>query len=162
MSQPETIREQGNSARGADVISFLKAQHEQIKKMFGTVLNAKGPAKAAFFIELKGMMTAHEAGEEAIVHPVAAKTLARGDVIVRDRLHEENKAKRALATIDHLDVDTTDFDDKLRALQADVLAHAEAEEREEFDKLAAELDPTELQRMRSDLESIENSKLRQA
>ncbi len=161
MSQPESIRQQPTRSSRSDLVSVLKAQHEQIKKMFGNVLNAKGAAKASYFIELKDLMSAHEAGEEAVVHPLASKTLVNGEVIVRERLHEESKAKRALAAIDHMDVDTPEFDDKLRALQADVLAHAEVEEREELDKLAAQVDPTELQRLLTDLESVEKSKLRQ-
>jgi hemerythrin superfamily protein len=161
MSQQESIREPSMKSNRSDMVSFLKGQHEQIKKLFGSVLNAKGAARAAFFVELKELMSVHEAGEEAIVHPVAAKILVNGEVVVRERLHEENKAKRAIAAIDHMDVDKPEFDDKLRALQADVIAHAEAEEREEFEKLAAQVDPTQLQRMLTDLQSVEKSKLQQ-
>jgi hemerythrin superfamily protein len=70
-------------------------------------------------------------------------------------LQEEHKAKKALAAIEKLDVSSAQFETELRALQADVLAHAEAEEKQEFERLGDKLDGTRLERMRSAVEMAE-------
>jgi hypothetical protein len=58
--------------------------------------------------------------------------------------------------MEKVDVNSPEFETKLRALAADVVAHAEREEREEFDRLAATLDATRLERMRRAAEFAES------
>jgi hemerythrin superfamily protein len=132
-----------------DVVSFLKAQHEQIKVMFGNVIANTGTEREQAFFELRRLLAVHETAEEEIVHPRAKRELEHGEAVVKDRLHEEHEAKEALAELEKLDVDSTEFETKLRRLQVDVVAHAEAEEHEEFDKLSEELDDAQLERMRN-------------
>lgn len=138
-----------------DVIGFLKNQHEQIKALFESVLAASGSERATGFAKLKNLMAAHEAAEETVVHPAAERTLSGGHAEVAARLKEEAKAKEALSTLATLDVNSTDFESKLRTLQKAVLSHAESEEKEEFDRLATQLGDKELKDMRKAVEVVE-------
>lgn len=140
---------------GSDVVSFLKAQHEQVKSMFTSVLSAHGELRTKAFNELRRTLAVHEAAEEEIVHPAARRAIPNGDSVVEARLQEENKAKHALVELEKLDCDSDEFEAKLETLQKDVIDHAEAEEREEFSKLATKIDEERLLRMRKAAEFAE-------
>jgi hemerythrin superfamily protein len=139
---------------GEDVVHFLKAQHERIKSLFAEVLDSKGEDREELFVQLRRLLAVHETAEEEIVHPRARK-LADAEQVVAARLEEEHKAKETLRELEKLDVDSAEFDGMFRTLQQDVLAHAEAEEQEEFAALAEAFDPPELQRMRHAVEFAE-------
>jgi hemerythrin superfamily protein len=141
---------------GADVVTFLKSQHQQVKSMFVDVLTADGDQRSRAFYALRRMLAVHEAAEEEIIHPTARKSLVNGEEIVRLRLQEENEAKRALTDLEELDVDSETFESKLLMLQANVLAHAESEETQEFDALRAILEPKHMVSMRKAAEFIES------
>ncbi len=141
---------------GTDVVSFLKGQHEQVKALFEQVISSAGEERSKAFSSLRRMLAVHETAEEEIVHPAARRALPNGEAIVRQRLHEENQAKQELSEIEKLDVGSTEFDTKIRKLKAAVIAHAEAEEREEFNGLATALEPRRLERMRKAAEFAES------
>jgi hemerythrin superfamily protein len=138
---------QVDSAR--DVVSFLKAQHEQIKTLFQEVLDASGEQREEKFVALRRLLAVHETAEEEIVHPRARHELSEGSSIVDARLKEENEAKQVLADLEKMDMSSPEFQSTFTSLRDDVIAHAEAEETQEFDKLAAELDSEQLGRMRN-------------
>jgi hemerythrin superfamily protein len=140
---------------GIDVVSFLKEQHEEIKRLFGGVHQASGKEREEAFVSLRRLLAVHETAEEEIVHPAARRALPNGATIVEARLHEENEAKKVLAELEKLDVDSTEFANSLNLLERSVLVHARAEEAEEFDKLASVLDQTQLERMRRAAEFAE-------
>ncbi|HEY1957275.1 MAG TPA: hemerythrin domain-containing protein [Polyangiaceae bacterium] len=140
---------------GTDVVSFLKAQHEQVKLMFQGVLSAHGDLRTKAFNELRRTLAVHETAEEEIIHPAARRVIANGDALVAARLKEENEAKKALAALEKLDVDSDEFEQQFKGLQAAVIAHAESEEREEFSKLATTMDEKRLQQMRKAAEFAE-------
>ncbi|MGH7284529.1 MAG: hemerythrin domain-containing protein [Polyangiaceae bacterium] len=141
---------------GTDVVSFLKEQHVQVKGLFERVLSLRGDARTKAFIELRRTMAVHETAEEEIVHPVARRNLPNGQKIVEARLQEENEAKRVLSELERYGIDSPEFETKLRKLQAAVLAHAESEERTEFDRLANMLDQSKLERMRKAVKFAES------
>jgi hemerythrin superfamily protein len=138
-----------------DVVGFLKQQHEQIKSLFAQVLASSGSEREEAFVDLRRLLAVHETAEEEIVHPRAKHEIANGDAVVDARLKEEHEAKETLAELEKLDVDSPEFETKLRSLQADVIEHAEAEEHQEFDKLGAALDDEQLGRMRKAVELAE-------
>lgn len=131
-----------------DVVRFLTAQHEQIKALFARVTSSTGADRGQAFLELRRLLAVHETAEEEVVHPRARQEIANGESVIDARLHEEHAAKEALAELEKLDLDSAEFSTKLAALEADVLAHAEAEEQEEFSELQAQLDDAQLERMR--------------
>jgi hemerythrin superfamily protein len=134
-------------SNGIDVVSFLKEQHEQIKALFSEVRSTAGETRKEAFYALRRLLAVHETAEEEIVHPAARKSLPNGDAIVDIRLQEENKAKKQLAAMEDLELDSVEFEAQITMLQADVLAHAEAEERQEFEPLGNNLDPQRLAKM---------------
>jgi hypothetical protein len=134
-----------SSAR--DVVQFLTGQHEEIKSLFARTIDASGSERERLFVELRRLLAVHETAEEEVVHPRARRELDDGDEVVDARLEEENEAKQALAELESLDVDSAEFARALTALRDDVVEHAEAEEHQEFNRLAAELDVDQLERM---------------
>ncbi|MDP9036528.1 MAG: hemerythrin domain-containing protein [Myxococcota bacterium] len=132
---------------GKDVVSFLKRQHSQIKDGFAQVIATRGEERSKQFYSLRRLLAVHETAEEEIVHPAARRALPNGEAVVDARLREENAAKTLLAELEKLDVDSANFDARLLELQRDVLAHAQAEETLEFERLADVLDATRLERM---------------
>jgi len=131
-----------------DVVAFLKEQHQQIKAMFKEVRSTQGDARKEAFFALRRLLAVHETAEEEIIHPAARKALPSGDAVVDIRLQEEHKAKKQLAAIEELELDSLQFEAQITLLEADVIAHAEAEERQEFEPLGNSLDAQRLERMR--------------
>lgn len=141
----------------ADVVAFLKSQHEEIKGLLTQVSGAHGNERKQIFNDLRRLLAVHETAEEEIVHPRAKSELDDGDTVVSARLKEEREAKEVLAGLEKLDVDSAEFEQRFATFREDVIAHAEAEEREEFSKLAAELDERQLHRMRKAVELAEKT-----
>lgn len=141
---------------GTDVVSFLKEQHQQVKEGFERVLSSKGEARTKAFVALRRLMAVHETAEEEIVHPAAKRNLPNGESIVEARLKEENEAKKVLTELERLGIDSPEFATKFKTLQAAVLAHAESEEKEEFEKLGDILDQSKLEKMRKAVQFAES------
>lgn len=131
----------------ADVIDLLIGQHEQIKSLFEETLSSSGNERESKFHDLRRLLAVHETAEEEIVHPRAKRKVPHGDTVVEARLEEEHEAKKALAELEDLDIDSQEFVNKLTELRQAVIDHAQHEETEEFAKLSAELSSGELERM---------------
>jgi hemerythrin superfamily protein len=140
---------------GTDVVGFLKGQHEEVKQLFSDVKAARGEEKEKAFYALRRLLAVHETAEEEIVHPVARRVLPDGEAIISARLSEEKQAKIVLAELEKLEIDSGEFQQKLEGLERDVIAHAESEEREEFERLGSALDQSRLERMRTAAELAE-------
>ena len=139
-----------------DVVAFLKAQHNLIKDMFDDVLHATDPkAREKAFVDLRQLLAVHETAEEMVVHPRARREIDAGDEVVDARLHEEHEAKEQLSKLENMDISSQEFLDALTEFQAAVIAHAEREETEEFEKLQRELDADDLKRMASAVQAAE-------
>ncbi len=138
-----------------DAVDLLLSQHEQIKALFEEVSMARGDRKRELFDDLVRLLAAHETAEEEVVHPIARRNLDDGDDIVDDRLAEESSAKQALSDLYEMGVDAPDFDEALAELAEDVIAHADAEEAEEFLLLRDALEPEQLQRMATAIRAAE-------
>jgi len=141
----------------ADVVGFLKGQHEQIKALFEQVTATSGDDRREIFDHLRRLLAVHETAEEEVVHPRAKNSLDDGEDVVGARLHEEHEAKETLSRLEKLDVDSAEFETLFQEFQADVLQHAQAEETQEFSKLTAALDDDQLQRMRRAVELAEKT-----
>jgi hypothetical protein len=142
-------RTTGSTNNGSDVIGFLKSQHQQLRGMFDEVASTSGPERSKALRALRRMLAIHEAAEEQVIHPAARRGLPGGELLVENRLREEREAKRVLAELEQLEIDSPEFDRKLGELKTKILAHADAEEREEFDRLPSWLDARRLARMRA-------------
>jgi hemerythrin superfamily protein len=130
-----------------DGIELLTQQHTRIRQLFDETLGAVGPERADAFYRLRRLLAVHEAAEEQFIHPRARWVLHDGDPIANTRLSEEVAAKQSLVDLEQCDPDGAEFTEGLRRLRADVSAHAEAEEQEEFAKLGNALDDPQLRRL---------------
>lgn len=130
-----------------DVVSFLKGQHDEIKRLFAEVESSTGEQREKSFIELRRLLAVHETAEEQFVHPRARDAVPAGDAVVGARLEEENAAKKMLADLERIGVDDPDFPIQFAEFKGAILAHAEHEEHEEFPSLAAVVDPDESNRL---------------
>lgn len=148
---------EANLRTGADVVSFLKQQHEQVKALFQQVFDSSGDAREEAFVALRRLLAVHETAEEEVVHPRAKNAIPDGESIVGARLQEENEAKQVLSELEKLDVNSVEFETQLRQFQADVVRHAEAEEQQEFSRLEEALEPEQLERMRNAAKLAESS-----
>lgn len=70
---------------------------------------------------------------------------------------EENESKEQLAQLEKLDVDSAEFNQLFAGFQRAVLAHAEAEEQDEFPLLQEGADSEQLHRLERALEAAEKT-----
>lgn len=141
---------------GSDVVAVLKGQHAEIKALFNQVEDTEGDDREEAFYALRRLLAVHETAEEEIVHPVARRALPDGETIISARLREENEAKKVLAKLETLDLDSAEFDAQFALFRTSVVAHAESEETQEFERLADHLDQRGLERMRSAVKFAES------
>ncbi|MFG2000214.1 hemerythrin domain-containing protein [Spirillospora sp. NPDC048911] len=132
-----------STAMEQDVIDVLRQQHGEIRDLFDLVRTCAPGERREAFERLVRLLAVHETAEEEIVHPAARRTLPGGDGIVADRLEEERSAKELLSELDGMDTGDPQFMPKFDKLRTDVLTHARAEERYEFEKLQAEFSEAE-------------------
>jgi hemerythrin superfamily protein len=142
------------SKSAVSVVQLLKAQHQQIKSMFEAVNSADAKNKQERFDELRSFLSVHETAEELITHP-RARMAEGGSKIVDARLAEEHESKKMLSELDGFDVSDPSFAAKFTELRRAVLAHADAEEREEFPLLEQDADPKMLERMATAVRAAE-------
>jgi hemerythrin superfamily protein len=140
--------------RGKDAVDLLTAQHERIRTLFREFEGADGEAKQEKFEELRRLLAVHETAEELVTHP-NARLAEGGNDVVDARLEEETEAKKMLADLDGMKVDDAGFAPKFGALKAAVLAHAEAEESQEFPLLRQHNDQAMLDRMATAVRAAE-------
>ncbi|MFI0445294.1 hemerythrin domain-containing protein [Actinomadura sp. 6N118] len=124
-----------STAMEQDVIDLLRRQHGQIRDLFDLVSDCGAGERREAFERLVRLLAVHETAEEEIVHPAARRALPGGDGIVDDRLKEERSAKELLSELDGMDTGDPQFMAKLDRLRTEVLTHARAEERYEFEQL---------------------------
>jgi len=141
---------------GRDVVDYLTAQHQTIKRLFTETLDAPdATAQEKSFTELRALLAVHENAEEMIVHPRVRRKVDGGAAIVDERLAEEHDSKVALQELEKLEFGTAEFSKALIHLQQAVLTHAEKEETEEFTRIEDELDPKERAKLTVAVEAAE-------
>jgi hypothetical protein len=134
-----------NLVTSTDVVAFLTEQHEQLKTLMPTVLQRPGPERSSRFAQVRAVLAAHEALEQEAVHLRAEAEV--GQDVVQARLSEEAAAEKAIADLEGLDIDSDDFVTGYTKLCADVVAHAENEEHQEFNKLSGDFTQVQVARI---------------
>ncbi|CAN5751738.1 hemerythrin domain-containing protein [soil metagenome] len=136
-----------------DVIAFLEAQHEEVRRLFNQVKQAGPEERAELFQCLVRALAVHETAEEEVLHP-AARRLG-GDAIVEARIAEESKSKQALADLEKMGAADPRFDEALELFRLDVERHATNEESEEFPLVRSQTSEGELAAMGDQLRLAE-------
>lgn len=137
-----------------DVVELLLAQHEHIRSLFAEVESATGEARQEKFEELRRFLAVHETAEELVTHP-NARSAEGGHDVVEARLQEETESKKILADLDGKSVDEPGFDARFAELKSAVMAHADAEEQQEFPLLRAHNDQQKLDKMANAIRAAE-------
>ncbi|MBT2421862.1 hemerythrin domain-containing protein [Streptomyces sp. ISL-22] len=145
----------GIAASDADVVALLMRQHGDIRNLFDEVEKSNGDERRAAFRRLIRLLAMHETAEEEVVHPFTRRSVPDGEKVVADRLQEEREAKELLSHLDGMDPDDPKFLPELQALRLDVMAHARAEERYEFNHIRRQADKARLASMASALRAAE-------
>lgn len=137
------------------VVDLLKAQHDEIRRLFDEVERSTGTARAEAFDRLRHLLAVHETAEEEVVHPFARRSLDGGGKVIDARLEEENHAKQTLSELERLGTDAPEFAPLFGRFHRDVEEHAEREEREEFPKMAENASAEQLRGMATAVKAAE-------
>lgn len=138
MNVAERERRMAATLPEGSVVAVLLEQHARIRDLFEKVGYSKGEEKQDAFDELRALLAVHEAGEEIVVRPTAAK--AAGEQEAEARNDEEKRAAADLAELEKLDVESPEFTERFAAFERAVSDHADQEENEEFPQLLSECD----------------------
>ncbi|MQY05726.1 hemerythrin domain-containing protein [Actinomadura macrotermitis] len=137
------------------VVDLLRAQHEEIRRLFTIVEGNTGAVRHDAFDRLRHLLAVHETAEEEVVHSFARRELSDGDKVVDARLEEENQAKGTLAELERLGPDAHEFDALFAQFRKDVEEHAAHEEREEFPQIAKKATEQQLRGMAAAVKAAE-------
>jgi hemerythrin superfamily protein len=145
------------SANGGsdDGVALLIDQHQTVRSLLDEVERTSGDQRRQAFDMLRALLAVHETAEELVVRPVTRTKVDGGSAIADARMAEENKSKEMLAQLEALDATTEQFGAMFGRFKADVLAHAQHEETEEFPKLRETVGGTELSAMAKALKAAE-------
>jgi hypothetical protein len=116
-----------------DVLSLLRADHEDLRRLFsrydsaGGDVQARGDACRA----LRERLRAHSHLEEDVLYPAVLKVRAReARAIVREALSDHQVLDGLLAELDELEPEAPEYPAKVQALRERVERHAsDAEDR---------------------------------
>jgi hemerythrin superfamily protein len=118
-----------------DVVDVLMEQHNRIEALFHEMEVATDERRQAVWDELVRLLSAHEAAEDEVVHPLARDQIVGGFDVVRDLLEEERTIRQSLLRLIDEGVASDGFDEAVMQLRDAVLAHARNEEQYEFPQL---------------------------
>ena len=130
-----------------DVIGAVLEDHIHFRALFLKLDTSKREAREEVWQQIVRGLAVHETAEEEIVHPQVRRLVDGGDDIVDKRLSQEDAAKKTLADLEQLDVDSPDFDRRVHPFLQEVLNHATDEESEELSELRTAADAKTLARM---------------
>ena len=138
-----------------DGIVALRIQHDEIRSLLDEVGDSRGGQRRAAFDALRELLARHETAEEMVLRPLSRSKVS--DEVADARMREENDAKETLAHLESLDVESAEFDREFSTFAADVRAHADAEESEEFSGLADSLGDHERARLADAVRTAERT-----
>ncbi|MEO5859034.1 MAG: hemerythrin domain-containing protein [Pyrinomonadaceae bacterium] len=122
-----------------NAIQLLKADHDTVEELFGTVEATERPDHARIFTEIKAELEAHAHIEETIFYP-ALQEQSSDDLLdlVSDALKEHQQAKAFLGELSVAAEDSDRFEGLLTKLIEDVRHHVREEEDEMFPLVESE------------------------
>ena len=138
----------------SDVVEFLLGQHQQVRMLLDEVVGNSGEDRQRSFDAVREMLARHETAEEMIVRPLTRKAPG-GEEVAEGRMAEENEAKKVLADLEKMDVDSPEFTRMFTDFRQAVLSHATAEETQEFPLLRQNTDPDALVKARDRVKRAE-------
>lgn len=122
------------------IVARLRADHQQVEKLFGRISGATGKGLEELFCELTNELVRHEVAEETIVYPVVRQMVPNGERLADARIKEQAEAEQLLSEMEKEGTDSKTFSGHLEKLQKAVLEHAGKEEELVFAPLDEKLD----------------------
>jgi hemerythrin superfamily protein len=138
------------------VTDRLRQQHAEVLALFEAFDAAAGDERADIFDCLRRALAVHETAEEIVLYPAAKLLGDDAATIAADRIAEEGQAKQALADLEKLGPDGDGFGVQVRLFRQQVIGHAQAEERDLFPLLEANLSNEDLRQMGDQVEVAES------
>jgi hypothetical protein len=135
------------------VVGAVRRDHREIETMITAVEDAQGKARKDAFDALARKLSAHEAAEEEVVHPLT-EDIGASDV-AESVESEESEASTLLSKMASMDAASSEFDAAFQTLKLAVLAHAKHEESEEHPRLLENESPEYLAELGEEYESAE-------
>lgn len=121
-----------------DVRTRLESQHEHIRSLLEAVASAAREgddlARENAFDRLQTYLAVHEAAEEEGLHALGHRAVG-ADAAVDARVEEETAAERAMGRLEGLEAGSAEWGKEFEEFRLRLLAHAEAEVREELPRL---------------------------
>ncbi|HZC71300.1 MAG TPA: hemerythrin domain-containing protein [Jatrophihabitans sp.] len=111
----------------------------EIRSLLDEVIASTGETRSAAFFRLRRLLAVHETAEEQFVHS-QLRLGAHADPVANARLAEETAAQKVLVELELLRADADKFTTGMIRLRYALIAHVEAEEREEFPRLHDPID----------------------
>ena len=142
-----------NQQRG-DVVAVLERQHADVRDLLASL---RAEPDAEMFATVVRLLTAHETAEEMVVYPVVRSDLPDGAALADARLDEERAAKKQLAELESIGVESPEFLRQFGVFADDVLRHATNEERQVFSLLRQELSEQRRLEMAAELDAAEST-----
>lgn len=129
-SNPDPSVTTASDTASADVVALIREQHELIRELFSIVRESAPAARGEAFEPLVRLLAVHETAEEEVVYPDVTLQGDAAQRAVKERMAEEDAAKRTLAELESLDAASAAFSQQLAMFEHDVLEHASREEAE--------------------------------
>jgi iron-sulfur cluster repair protein YtfE (RIC family) len=127
------------------IIEALCRDHEEVRGLMAEIDGASADRRGELFARLVGELVRHEVAEEEILRPVSKRDA--GEQIAKARIKEESEAEELLKKMEKMDPASAEFTRSFAKLRTEVERHAQAEETEEFPKVAEAEEPQRLQQM---------------
>ena len=142
-----------------DVLTHIKEEHNEFRKLMREIENAEGQKKKELFRELYAMLHGHHEAEEHVVFPlVKEKAEEKDKEVVREMIEEHSLANYQFSVIEKTFVENETWDAKFSVLK-EVLEHHMKEEEKELITLARKVLPEEkLKKLLEEFESVLDEK----
>lgn len=142
-----------------DVLTHIKEEHNEFRKLMKEIENAEGQKKKELFRELYAKLHGHHEAEEHVVFPlVKEKAEEKDKEVVREMIEEHSLANYQFSVIEKTFVENETWDAKFSVLK-EVLEHHMKEEEKELITLARKVLPEEkLKKLLEEFESVLDEK----
>ena len=128
----QEARAKARAASGAsDWLAMILDHHVRIEDAFAAVRSAQGAAaRTSALRSLAVILTGHSNAEEAVIYPALVRSGHESHAM--SGYTEQAGAKANMGELEFLDVESTEFRDKLEHVQGAVLHHMYEEEKDRF------------------------------
>jgi hemerythrin-like domain-containing protein len=117
-----------------DVLTLLKNEHDEVKKLFKQIEDAEGAEARTLWEEISSKLSLHEELEETLFYPSLRKEEAAKDLIL-ESYQEHHVLDLLMGEINGLKPSAEEWQPKIKVLQENTEHHIEEEEGELFPKV---------------------------